>query len=124
VTVMHPILRALCAVATMAVAWDAARPLAAQQPAVPPVSTQKPAPGLGGLSMQNGDPFPSTYVPRTAPPYLVRNVRIMTAAGPTIANGSLLVRDGRIAAIGASVRIPPIVISPSMPPSSTAVARC
>jgi imidazolonepropionase-like amidohydrolase len=37
---------------------------------------------------------------------VIRNVTIMTAAGPAIANGSVLVRDGRIAALGTSVDAP------------------
>jgi imidazolonepropionase-like amidohydrolase len=37
---------------------------------------------------------------------VIRNVTIMTAAGPTIPNGSVLVRDGTIAAVGASVDAP------------------
>ncbi len=93
-----PTIRALGAAVMLAAA------VSAQQPPQP--STQKPLPGSGGLSVPNGDPFPSTYVPRPAPPYVIRNVTIMTAAGPTIPNGSVLVRDGKIAAIGASVEPP------------------
>ena len=69
-------------------------------------SQDKPAPGTGGVSSPNADPFPSTYTRRPAPPLVIRNVTIMTAAGPTIPNGSVLVRDGKIAAVGASVNAP------------------
>jgi len=87
-------------------AWALAPSMSAQQPATPQTSQEKPAPGTGGVSVPNADPFPSTYVRRPAPPYVIRNVTIMTAAGPTIPNGSVLVRDGRIAAVGASVDAP------------------
>ena len=93
-----PTIRALGAAVMLAAA------VSAQQPPQP--SAPKPAPGAGGVSVPNGDPFPSTYVPRPAPPYVIRNVTIMPAAGPTIPNGSVLVRDGKIAAIGASVEAP------------------
>ena len=39
-------------------------------------------------------------------PLVIRNVTIMTAAGPTIPNGAVLVRDGKIAAVGATVNAP------------------
>jgi imidazolonepropionase-like amidohydrolase len=62
--------------------------------------------GSGGLSLPNADPFPSTYVAFPSRPTLIQNVTLMTAAGPTIRNGSILLRDGRIAAIGANVVAP------------------
>src|SRR6266850_1102036 len=38
---------------------------------------------------------------------LIRNATIMTAAGASIPNGSVLLRVGKIAAVGASVNAPP-----------------
>lgn len=102
--VSHPmtsICRALCTSVALATMLALLPPVSAQEPAAP-----KPPPGPGGTSTPNADPFPSTYVARTSPPTVIRNVRIMTAAGPTIPNGSVLVRDGKIAAIGASVETP------------------
>ena len=87
-------------------AWGLASPTSAQQPATPQPSQEKPPPGTGGVSLPNADPFPSTYVPRPAAPYVIRNVTIMTAAGPTIPAGAVLVRDGKIAEVGASVNAP------------------
>jgi imidazolonepropionase-like amidohydrolase len=69
-------------------------------------TASKTAPGLGALSVPNADPFPSTYVPQPSGPVVIRNANIMTAAGPTIRNGQLLLRDGRIAALGATVDVP------------------
>src|SRR5258707_10124803 len=64
-------------------------------------------PGPGGTSLPNANPFPSTYRPFPGRPTLIRNATIMTAAGPSIPNGSVLLRDGKIAAVGASVTAPP-----------------
>src|SRR4051812_38523539 len=60
----------------------------------------------GGVSTPNADPFPSTYKPFASRPTLIRNVTILTAAGPTIRNGAVLLRDGKIAAVGATVDAP------------------
>ena len=61
---------------------------------------------LGATSAPNADPFPSTYRPLPSKATVIRNVTILTAAGPTIRGGSVLLRDGRIAAVGASVDAP------------------
>jgi imidazolonepropionase-like amidohydrolase len=37
---------------------------------------------------------------------VIRNVTILTAAGPTIRNGSIVLRDGKIAEVGAGVSVP------------------
>ena len=69
-------------------------------------STARVAASEGGVSVPNDNPFPSTYKPFPSRPTLIRNVTILTAAGPTIRNGSVLLRDGKIAAVGASVNAP------------------
>jgi len=46
------------------------------------------------------------YQRRANPPVVIRNATIMTATGQEIAGGSILLRDGRIAALGASVEAP------------------
>lgn len=50
--------------------------------------------------------FPSTYKAAPARATLIRNATVLTAAGPTIQNGSVLLRDGKIAEVGASVTAP------------------
>ena len=60
----------------------------------------------GGLSVPNANPFPSTYHPFPSRPTLIRNVTILTAAGPAIHGGSVLLRDGKIAAVGTNVIAP------------------
>ena len=68
-------------------------------------STQADA-GRGGISMPNADPFPSTYVPFPSRTTVIRNVNILTAAGPMIRNGAILLQNGKIAAVGATVDAP------------------
>jgi imidazolonepropionase-like amidohydrolase len=63
-------------------------------------------PGAGALSLPNADPFPSTYVPYASRPTVIRNVTVMTAAGPTIPNGAILMQGGKIVAVGATVNAP------------------
>lgn len=80
----------------------------------PSRTTQSPAPrdstksdvGLGTTSVPNADPFPSTYVPFPSRTTVIRNVNILTAAGPLIRNGAILLQNGKIAAVGASVNAP------------------
>ena len=72
----------------------------AQQSKEPAKSSETPAstpPGPGGVSLPNADPFPSTYKPFPRRTTLIRNATVMTAAGPSIQNGSVLLRDGKIA---------------------------
>lgn len=82
----------------------------AQMPQSPsqksPDSTPATPPGPGGTSLPNANPFPSTYRPFPSRTTVIRNATIMTAAGPSIKNGSVLLRDGKIAAVGASVNAP------------------
>jgi imidazolonepropionase-like amidohydrolase len=61
---------------------------------------------LGAVSTPNADPFPSTYRPFASRPTLIRNVTILTAAGPTIRGGSVLLREGKISEVGAAVTPP------------------
>jgi imidazolonepropionase-like amidohydrolase len=62
--------------------------------------------GRGGTSTPNADPFPSTYVPFPSRTTVVRNVNILTAAGPLIRNGAILLQNGKIAAVGPTVDAP------------------
>lgn len=63
-------------------------------------------PGPGALSVPNANPFPSTYTAPQSRPTLIRNATIMTAAGPTISGGSILLRDGKIVEVGPNVTAP------------------
>ena len=86
-------------------------PCASQAPAAAPArsaaaDTTHPAPMPGAVSTPNADPFPSTYQPFASRPTLIRNVTILTATGPAIRNGSILLRDGKIAEVGTTVTAP------------------
>ena len=50
------------------------------------------------LSVQRSQ-YASTYVRREAPPVLIRNATILTAAGPEMTHASVLFADGRIVAV-------------------------
>src|SRR6266702_3682115 len=76
------------------------------QAAASPVPSPAPSPGPGGTSLPNANPFPSTYKPFPRRTTLIRNATIMTAAGPTITRGSVLLRDGKIVAVGTNVTAP------------------
>lgn len=52
------------------------------------------------------DPTPLVGAPRE-PAMFLRGATVMTAAGRTIADGDVLIRGGRIAAVGASLEAPP-----------------
>jgi len=58
------------------------------------------------LSVQRPQ-FPGTYHRRPSPPVVIRNATILTATGLEIAGGSIVLVEGRIAAVGQSVEVPP-----------------
>ena len=62
--------------------------------------------GAGGSYRPNDDPYPSTYKVPASKPFAITNATVMTAAGPTIRGGTVVVRDGRIIDVGAKVSIP------------------
>jgi imidazolonepropionase-like amidohydrolase len=62
------------------------------KPAVPP--------GTGAVALPNADPFPSTYRAATASAVLIVNATILTAAGPQIDRGYVLMRGGKIVSVG------------------------
>src|SRR6266704_2791040 len=51
--------------------------------------------------------YPSTYRRHPNPPVVIRNATIMTATGQEIPNGAIVLKDGRIVAVGAKVDAPP-----------------
>ena len=72
----------------------------------PARDTAQAAVGRGAISTPNADPFPSTYVAFPARTTVIRNVNILTAAGPLIRNGAILMQNGKIARVGATVDAP------------------
>ena len=61
-------------------------------------TAKKTPPGRGAVAAPNADPFPSTYRPFPSRRTLIRNATILTAAGPRIAGGSVLLANGKIVA--------------------------
>ncbi|MBA3885081.1 MAG: hypothetical protein H0X67_05035, partial [Acidobacteria bacterium] len=84
-----------------------------EQTPAPPQQPEKPgtppqgAPQTGGAPPLVENAYASTYVPLPSRPTLIRNATILTAAGPAIQAGSILLQDGKIAAVGADVAAPP-----------------
>lgn len=74
--------------------------------APPARDTSASTPGAGALSLPNAEYYPSTYKPFPSRTTVIRNATIMTAAGPTLRNAAILLRDGRVAAVGTAVDAP------------------
>src|SRR5438094_1291958 len=97
----------LCALAG-GCATGAARAAREAGPAPAPAQATAPARQAAGESSSvDRAQYPSTYQRHPNPPVLIRNATILTAAGQEIPNGSILFRDGRIVAVGATVQAPP-----------------
>src|SRR5436309_11121398 len=85
------------------------RPAPAPSPAAAtPAPSQAPAQTRASAESSSVDrpQYPSTYQRHPNPPVLIRNATIMTAAGQEIPNGSIVIKDGRIVAVGAKVDAP------------------
>jgi imidazolonepropionase-like amidohydrolase len=96
--------RALSALVLAAMAAGCAQGRAAPAGNPSPERQNAPAPAPGRRGMP--DPFPSTYRPFPSTATLIRGGTVMTAAGEVIPNGQVLMVDGRIAAVGATVNAP------------------
>ncbi len=82
-------------------------PAPAAAPGAPATDTgKKSQPGPGALSEPNADAFGSTYKPFPSRTTFIRNATVMTAAGPTLVNASILLRDGKVVAVGANLTPP------------------
>ncbi|HET6397673.1 MAG TPA: amidohydrolase [Pseudoxanthomonas sp.] len=52
------------------------------------------------------DPYPSTYRPLPSEPVLLRNATVLTGTGQRLDGADVLMRDGRIAALGQALQAP------------------
>ena len=96
-----------CLVLAMGITGCASAPRIAAKTGPAPVAKVEPKPLPAGLDpFANPDPFPSTYRPLPSVPTLIVNARILSPTGPEIAKGSILMRDGKVAAVGAEVVAP------------------
>ncbi len=105
--------RQLALIAVLAVACAPAQSTTTTQvPAARSDSTARgAAAGTGGarrgsLSTPNADPFPSTYRAAPSRATVIRGATIFTATGPAQRNASILMRDGKIVEVGATVNAP------------------
>ena len=71
---------------------------AASTPAVPLAKGLDPA--------QSANPFPSTYRPLPGRPTAIVGATVLTGTGTQLDNGTVLIRDGRVQAIGAGLAVP------------------
>jgi imidazolonepropionase-like amidohydrolase len=62
---------------------------------------------VGPLAAQPDNPFPSTYAPPPAPAVLITNATVLDGAGGRLDGASVLLQDGRIAALGPGLETPP-----------------
>lgn len=67
------------------------------------VGAQQAPPAPAGIVQ---DAYPSTYKPLPSRPTVIRNATILTAAGPVIERGSILLQDGKVVAVGQTVTAP------------------
>lgn len=63
-------------------------------------------PGGTAAAARTPPPFASTYRPLPSRPTLIRNATILTAAGPRLEGASILMSDGKVAAVGTDVEAP------------------
>ena len=81
----------------------------AQSPAPAPAPATSPATGAGPFTdtLSSDRPqYVSTYKRRPNPPVLIRNATVFTGAGQELPNASVLLRDGKIVAVGRDVAAP------------------
>src|SRR5436305_1651463 len=89
---------------------SAAPPPPASPPAVtvapaPPAPAAEPAAPAPAPRKTVDVPYPSTYKPLPSQPVVITNATLLTAAGDRL-RGAILLRDGKVAAMGASVEAP------------------
>ena len=57
------------------------------------------------VAQQIGNPTAQEGVMPPRGTFVIRNARIVTVSGPDIENGTVLIRDGKIEAVGANVAV-------------------
>src|ERR1700758_35623 len=67
-----------------------------------PAARQAPPPAAPAVA----NPYPSTYKPAASGDIAIVNATILTAAGPRVERGRIIVRANKIAAVGTDVAIP------------------
>src|SRR5688500_42968 len=75
------------------------------QAAKPPAASRKPAEQKPAPKPATQKPAPAKPVP-AGPTIAITNARILTAAGPAIEKGTVVIRAGKIAAVGTTLAVP------------------
>ena len=65
------------------------------------------APRLPPQARPGGDPYPSTYHAVPAAPVIIRDATVLTGTGERLEEADVLLRNGRVAAIGRDLEAPP-----------------
>ena len=58
------------------------------------------------IASSHGDALPTAVAQNPSETYAISNARIVTVTGPVIERGTVVIQNGRIAAVGASVTVP------------------
>ncbi len=110
---MTPLIRRAAAFGALAAMLAGCATPAFSNPNAPPASPaaaapkEKPKPLPPGLDPDaNPDPFPSTYKPLPSAPTAIVGAHIFTGTGGEIASGTVLIKDGRIEAVGENLAPP------------------
>ena len=82
-----------------------------KKPAPPDAQAKPASPSSGSIPHGGAGPqapnlYASTYRPWPSQTTVIRNATILTAAGPLIERGSILLQNGKIAAVGQTVNAP------------------
>jgi imidazolonepropionase-like amidohydrolase len=80
------------------------KPNQALPPATPPPA--RSAAQTAGVPPLVANAYESTYTPLPSKTTVIRNATILTAAGPAIERGSILLQNGKVAAVGQNVDAP------------------
>jgi imidazolonepropionase-like amidohydrolase len=94
------------ALATLALAACTAATTPPRTAATPGGPRREPAASAAANASEALHPYPSTYRPLPSRPTVIRNATVLTAAGPMLQNASVLLVDGKVAAVGATVEAP------------------
>jgi imidazolonepropionase-like amidohydrolase len=110
---LTPLIRRAAAFGALAAMLAGCATPAFSNPNAPPASPaaaapkEKPKPLPPGLDPDaNPDPFPSTYKPLPSAPTAIVGAHIFTGTGGEIASGTVLIKDGRIEAVGENLAPP------------------
>jgi len=105
--VTHVLRAALAAAAALSLA--ACATTTAQKPSAekPQAASTPPTPLPKGLDpAQGANPFPSTYRPLPGRPTAIVGATVLTGTGEELRDGVVLLRDGRVQAVGAGLAVP------------------